>query len=363
MKNKSIIIMTILSLVLVVGCCYHQQYMMNCNYDMPVSECPAMVTNTAQDEVDDKKDTQSVTTKDCMYYCIRNSIYKVDVNTKEKYLVYKNDKLYWYYDIQVEDGWIYAAAKTMEGTNGDDPYIFRVRTNGQDAELLTKGSKPTVYDGKIYYIKERFSEPDGDGTTDTVGIYSMSLDGKNDECVKKTSDVDEFTIYESRIYYSETVWHTDEDTYGSLKSMDLNGGTQKTIVKDESYSFGSETNMFVIDSDYIYFKQDYSIYKVNINSSEISKIIDDAELLGIADGYLYYNGDYKDEFALFKMNLKDNSKTFVREDIIYEILGTKGDNMLFVANYKDRDECYSDGIYISGMDIKNEICLGGYLVT
>ena len=191
----------------------------------------------------------------------------------------------------------------------------------------------------------------------------MSLDGKNDECVKKTSDVDEFTIYESRIYYSETVWYTDEDTYGSLKSMDLNGGTQKTIAKDESYSFGSEKNMFVIDSDYIYFKQDYSIYKVNINSSEISKIIDDAELLGIADGYLYYNGDYKGEFALFKMNLKDNSKTFVREDIIYEILGTKDDNMLFVANYKDRDECYSDGIYISGMDIKNEICLGGYLVT
>lgn len=34
-----------------------------------------------------------------------------------------------------------------------------------------------------------------------------------------------------------------------------------------------------------------------------------------------------------------------------------------VANYKDKDECYSDGIYISGMDIKNEICLGGYLVT
>lgn len=73
--------------------------------------------------------------------------------------------------------------------------------------------------------------------------------------------------------------------------------------------------------------------------------------------------DYKDEFALFKMNLKDNSKTFVREDIIYEILGTKNDNMLFVASYKDKDECYSDGIYISGMDIKNEICLGGYLVT
>lgn len=87
MKKKSIIIMTILSLVLVVGCCYHQQYMMNCNYDMPVSECPAMVTNTKQDEVDDKKDTQSVTTKDCMYYCIRNSIYKVDVNTKEKYFL------------------------------------------------------------------------------------------------------------------------------------------------------------------------------------------------------------------------------------------------------------------------------------
>ena len=60
---------------------------MNCNYDMPVSECPAIATNTKQGEVDDKKDTQSVTTKDCMYYCIRNSIYKVDVNTKEKYFL------------------------------------------------------------------------------------------------------------------------------------------------------------------------------------------------------------------------------------------------------------------------------------
>lgn len=346
MKNKSIIIMTILSLVLIVGCCYRQ--------------LETMASNIVQGKVDDKKDTKTVKTKDYMYYCIYDSIYKVNIHTKDKSLVYKNDKLYWYYDLQVEDGWIYGTAKTQEGTDGDHPYIFRVRTNGKDAKLFTKGSEPIIYKGKIYYIKNDFSEFINEGPMDVIGIYRMSLDGKNDECIKKSNCVNDFTIYKSRIYYGETFFNDDdnygclESSYSYLKSMDLNGKTEKTISKN------GEIAKFVIDSDNIYFEQYDSIYKININTSKTTKIIKYGELLGIVDGYLYYNGNEKDEFALFKMNLKDNSKTLVKKGGIYKILDVNGDKLLFLDSYKKKDQCYSEAIYLSGMDFRNEVCLGGY---
>ena len=157
MKNKSIIIMTILSLVLVVGCCYHQQYTMNCNYDMPVSECPAMVTNS----------------------------------------------------------------------------------NGKDAELLTKGINPIIYKGSIYYQKLDFPEDGEEYYCKSLGIHKMSLSGKNDVCINDSEYISQFTIYNSNIYYIDVDYTGNRDYYEeyySLKSMDMNGDSQKTIFEGEKDS-------------------------------------------------------------------------------------------------------------------------------
>lgn len=219
--------MTILSLVLVVGCCYHQQYMMNCNYDMPVSECPAMVTNS------------NVKDGDYMYYCVYESIYKVNVHTKKSSLVYKSDKLYWYYNLDVKDGWIYGTAKTVEGTDIESPYIFRVRTNGKDAELLTKGINPIIYKGSIYYQKLDFPEEDEEYYCKSLGIHKMSLSGKNDVCINDSEYISQFTIYNSNIYYIDVDYTGNRDYYEeyySLKSMDMNGDSQKTIFEGEKDS-------------------------------------------------------------------------------------------------------------------------------
>lgn len=355
MKKKSIIIMTILSLVLVVGCCYHQQYTMNCNYDMPVSECPAMVTNS------------NVKDGDYMYYCIYESIYKVNVHTKKSSLVYKSDKLYWYYNLDVKDGWIYGTAKTVEGTDIESPYIFRVRTNGKDAELFTKGINPIIYKGSIYYQKLDFPEEDEEYYCKSLGIHKMSLSGKNDVCINDSEYISQFTIYNSNIYYIDVDYTGNRDYYEeyySLKSMDMNGDSQKTIFEGEKDSI---INGLVAYSDDIYFNQDDCIYKIKIGSSEKKLVLQYSSIMQISDGYMYYIDMLEDE-GVFIMNLNDKTRTCLME-VAYgvEELQISNGYIIYSDGYESADENerapYNMAKYFCKLDGKDRVLLKGYVRT
>lgn len=313
--------MTILSLVLVVGCCYYQQYTMNCNYDMPVSECPAMVTNS------------NVKDGDYMYYCVYESIYKVNVHTKKSSLVYKSDKLYWYYNLDVKDGWIYGTAKTVEGTDIESPYIFRVRTNGKDAELLTKGINPIIYKGSIYYQKLDFPEEDEEYYCKSLGIHKMSLSGKNDVCINDSEYISQFTIYNSNIYYIDVDYTGNRDYYEEyycLKSMDMNGDSQKTIFEGEKDSI--------------------------ING-----------LVAYSDGYMYYIDMLEDE-GVFIMNLNDKTRTCLME-VAYgvEELQISNGYIIYSDGYESADENerapYNMAKYFCKLDGKDRVLLKGYVRT
>lgn len=353
MKNKSIIIMTILSLVLIVGCCYRQHDMMKYNYDMPLSGYIDMNTNS------------NVQDGDYMYYCVYESIYKVNVHTKEKSLVYKSDKLYWYYNLDVKDGWIYGAAKTVDGTCEDNPYIFRVRTNGKDAELFTKGINPIIYKGSIYYQKLDFSNEDEPYYIKSLGIYKMSLDGKNDVCINDSECISKFIIYKSNIYYIDVEYKNYQDDYEeyySLKSMDMNGDSQKTIFEKEENSIDG----LVAYSDDIYFNQNDCIYKTQIGSSEKKQVLQYASIIQIYDGYIYYIDMIEDD-GVFIMNLKDKTKTCLVE-VSYgmEELQISNGYLIYSGGYESEDENdrrpYNRAKYFCKFDGKDRILLKGYFI-
>ena len=127
----------------------------------------------------------SVCSGDYMYYTMYDTstasggIYKVNIYTKQNTLI-KETYSGSFGDLVVKDGWIYYEYIDP----GARRYIYKVRTNGKDGKLLKKGYHPVIYNNSIYYIKCLFDElSDNYDPVAPVGIYKMSLSGKNDTCV------------------------------------------------------------------------------------------------------------------------------------------------------------------------------------
>ena len=143
-------------------------------------------------------------TNDTLYSTVLNKIYKIDVNTKEKELIIDIGNCYFYNDCSVKDDWIYCTYDKFGGSGDTWPYIYKVKTNGEDPQLLTKGAYPTIYGDYIYYLKSSFEENTSDTSTFT-GIYRMSLSGDDDTCIKEIPARPSayFVICNSKIYYTE----------------------------------------------------------------------------------------------------------------------------------------------------------------
>ena len=240
----------------------------------------------------------SVTSGSYMYYSVYNKIYKVNTSTKKSTLVYSNSNAWSFDDLIVKDGWIYCVMDTFQGTGGYYPYIFKVRTNGKDAKVLKKGSNPVVYNGYIYYLKESFTEDSWDSNK-VIGIYRMSLSGSSDKCIKKSSSINEFIVYKSKIYYTN---YGTKSNY--LRRIGLTGGTSK-IMSSGTYI---PQNLKAY-SDYIYFNYNSHIYKIKTSSTSKSRIISNAQLMDLSSGYVYYT-TYKSGYCyLSRMKISTKAKT------------------------------------------------------
>lgn len=249
----------------------------------------------------------SIKSGDYMYYSVYNKIYKVNVNTKKSTLIYKNSDAWLFYDLTVKDGWIYCVMDTFQGTGGEYPYIFKVRTNGKDAKVLKKGRNPVVYNGSIYYLKETFSTSSWDYDNKVVGIYKMSLSGSSDKCIKKSSTINEFIVYKSNIYYTNSGTSSNY-----LRRIPLAGGTSKIMV---SGSYIPEN--LKAYSDYIYFNYNNSIYKIKTTSTTKSKVASSVHMMDLASGYVYYTADKNSSCYLYRMKLSTKAKTYIMKNDLF----------------------------------------------
>ncbi len=111
--------------------------------------------------------------------------------------------------------------------------IYSISKKGKDVTKLTaeKGIYRTPsysFDGtKIIYLKEKGNSDQGRSFTKNTGIYIMNTDGSNVHFVSKSGTNPMFDKTGTRIFY-ETGGLTKE-----LKSIDLNGFDERTIVKSK----------------------------------------------------------------------------------------------------------------------------------
>lgn len=295
----------------------------------------------------------SIKSGNYMYYEKDGNIYKINVSTHKISLVKKINHLIW--DITVKDGWIYCTVDKIGYGGCYDPYIYKVRTNGSDGKYLKRGYRPKIYSDKIYYIKVK---GDPYSNLSTVGIYKMSLSGKSDTCVKKTSTVSDIAVYKSNIYY------VNGSSKYYLRKTNLSGSTSKILTS--TYN-GIDT--LRIYSDYIYFNSNNNIYKIKTTSTSKYRVLSNAELKEVNNGYIYYqisesmsSYPYMISSYLYRMNLSSKSKLYLDVANLFcdvsvssgymiytyhDYLGNPPENNTFkcFCTTKGRDEVYLGGYY------------------
>lgn len=98
-----------------------------------------------------------------MYYAIYDSICKVDTNTKKSSLFYSKKGSIFDDNFIIHGDWLYGVIDTEVGLyDYIYQYIFKIRTNGEDFQMLADGMDFTIYDGNTAQYLCRLN---GDGLT------------------------------------------------------------------------------------------------------------------------------------------------------------------------------------------------------
>lgn len=315
----------------------------------------ASVTEAAT-KLGSESSTKSVKSGDYMYYAVYNHIYKVNVKTKKITLVYKNNKTGEFSDLIVKDGWIYCVRDAYTGgTSEQYLYIFKVRTNGKNAQTLTKGHNPVIHNGSIYYVKKQFIEDGDEVRYKNYGIYKMSLSGKNDKCIKKSSTMNEFIIYKSNIYYVNS-----SKGVSYVRKMSLSGKSTKIMTSNKHYT---PDNLRAY-SDYIYFNSDGGIYKIKTTSTKKILVLSHSEFTEVSDGYIYYNAWIDEEHNFYRMKLSNKSKTLIFKNIVGVVdTNIGGSYMISKVYYDNEDEYENTAKYLCNTNGKNKVVLKRYFTS
>lgn len=169
--------------------------------------------------------TLSAKSGDYVYYSVYNKIYRVNTKNKQKKLIHYK-KNWWSFDnIVVYKGYIYTVVDTCSGTGETYPYIYRVKTDGTNGKILDKGDNLKLYDGKLYYNKYNFKESNFYGTLKKYGIYRMNLDGSSKKSIKSGSNIYDFEIYKSNIYYqtSKNIYRISTSGKNNIRLLSSEG--------------------------------------------------------------------------------------------------------------------------------------------
>lgn len=297
----------------------------------------------------------SIKSGNYMYYAVYDKIYKVNVNTRKSTFVYTSKSGYWFSDLAIKDGWIYCTMDKYKGKDGLYPYIFKVKTNGKSAKTLKQGMAPVIYNGNIYYIKYNFDMKDDNKNVRIVGLYRMSLLGKNDKCILKSDDIVDLAIYKSKIYY---IIYSDNGCY--LYNISTSGGKSKRMFCNSKAYIES----IKIYSDYVYFNYGENIYKAKINSTKKTKVMSNATLKDVSEGYIYYTTQGDDSQSLYKMRIKNKAKTFIKKQKFeFGDVTVEGGYILMTLYYRlDADSEYDAAEYLCNTNGKNGKLLKTYFV-
>ena len=194
----------------------------------------------SSEQYQDEESYTNQITNDTLYSTVLNKIYKIDVNTKEKEQIIDVGSCYFYNGCSVKDNWIYCTYDKFGGSGDTWPYIYKVKINGEDPQILTKGAYPTIYGDYIYYLKSSFEESSSDYSTFT-GIYVYAsgdniyqINPNTNETYEIISNADLEDVSNDYIYY------TTYNNGSNLYKMNLNNPDENTLIYTEDTIGGVE---------------------------------------------------------------------------------------------------------------------------
>ena len=116
--------------------------------------------------------------------------------------------------------------------------------------------------------------------------------------------------------------------------------------------------------DYIYFNYGENIYKAKINSTKKTKVISNAMLKDVSEGYIYYTTQGDDSQSLYKMRIKNKAKTFIKKQKFeFGDVTVEGGYILMTLYYRlDADSEYDAAEYLCNTNGKNGKLLKTYFV-
>ncbi len=265
--------------------------------------------------------------------------------------------------IIVIDDWIFYLGN-------DTGTIRKMRTDGSDDILIHKVDGDveliTVADDWIYFISKALFEPgiykvrtDGTGETklsdDDFGLYASHIAEEADGWIYYCSDG---CIYKIRLNGSDRIKLSDDTAeylvvvdgwiyfYGGTLDVDgepIDIGVYKMRTDgSERSKLGYLSEQFNVSGGYIFYANYDGIYRIRLNSSEETKLIDDRHAhIAVEDSWIYYfipreNGIYRIRTGVHSDG--DVTEMNTSKDAIDTAYGNEVTNDLVLVNNADSED-------------------------
>ncbi len=224
------------------------------------------------------------------YYAVGDTIYKLDSKSGTAKKVKQIKNAFSIGDVSYYNGYVYFTTNYYQGTDGSECYVCRMKTDGSGFEKLSRGTNPVIYDKQIYFLRIKHQVSEYNEYDDVMGIYRMSLNGKNSKLLVKNKK-DQYMMWSLGVADGKVFYVSRSDTTGyTLMSYDLKKATKEKIYK-------SSDSLGLVDSDrsYLYLsieeadKNTVIVYDLSTGKQYKKSVDNDVTVAGGRNGVLYFS--------------------------------------------------------------------------
>ncbi|WP_068747971.1 DUF5050 domain-containing protein [Thermovenabulum gondwanense] len=206
------------------------------------------------------------------------------------------------YGYVVRDGdWIYyiITTNTEKNVGYGISYLYRAKPNGSQKKLLysLKGfiCDLQIVNNKIYFVAGELNEPD---------VYRMNTDGTG-KIALSTHKTQEDKIWEIVVYGDYIYYKKDNGLY----KMNLDGSNPVKILDREDIF-----EIISVEGNKIYFTIWDDLYSINTDGTNFKRLISNAHNYIVSNGFVYYTDfiSFK-ETIIGKLDLSTGTETILKK--------------------------------------------------
>ncbi|MDP4133201.1 MAG: DUF5050 domain-containing protein [Bacillota bacterium] len=219
------------------------------------------------------------------------------------------------------DGFVTLKNKWLYYTNfNDNDNVYRKNQDGKDIKELADGHmgyEINAIGNWLYYISGSPGE-----------VYKVDIDGKKDILLidKKVGNL---IVTNENIFYRQSF----DNDWGKLYKTDLNGKNEILLANN--------IIEFAVSREWIYYsnrEDGSSLYKMNFNGGNITKLNNEYSSSINVDGEFVYYTNYDDNQKLYKIKTDGTNKTMLSHDTCWNVNLYK--NYIYYRNQSQKGRIY-----------------------